>query len=50
MIGQGVNGFKLKDFTLRVLKHRHRLPRQVVEVPSLEAFQVRLDRALSSLM
>ena len=52
------NGFKLKEgrfrmdirkkvFTIRVVKHWHRLPRQAVDAPSLEASKVRLDGALS---
>ncbi|KFQ58864.1 hypothetical protein N334_12263, partial [Pelecanus crispus] len=55
------NGFKLKKnrfrldirkkfFTVRVLKHWNRLPGEVVEVPSLATFKVRLDGALSNLM
>ncbi|KFW61657.1 hypothetical protein AS28_01490, partial [Pygoscelis adeliae] len=55
------NGFKLKGgrfrldirkkfFTLRVVKHWHRLPREVVDAPSLETFKVRLDGALSKLV
>ena len=55
------NGFKLKEgrsrldmrkklFTLRVVKHWHRLPREVVGAPSLETFRVRLDGALSNLI
>jgi len=54
-------GFKLKEgrfrldirkkfFTIRVVKHWHRLPREAVEAPSLETFKVRLDRALSNLI
>ncbi|KFW70462.1 hypothetical protein AS28_13113, partial [Pygoscelis adeliae] len=39
-----------KFFTLRVVKHWHRLPREVVDAPSLETFKVRLDRALSNLI
>ncbi|KAK4819774.1 hypothetical protein QYF61_011374 [Mycteria americana] len=55
------NGFKLKVgrfrldigkkfFTMGVVKHWNRLPRKVVDAPSLETFKVRLDEALSNLM
>ena len=33
-----------------MVKHWHRLPREVVDVPSMETFNVRLNRPLSSLI
>ena len=39
-----------KFFTMKVVKHWHRLPREVVDVTSPETFKVRLDEALSSLI
>jgi len=39
-----------KFFTLRVVRHRHRLPREAVDVPSLEVFNTRFDGALSNLV
>jgi len=33
-----------------VVKHWHRLPREVVDTPSLQTFKVRSDRALSNLI
>jgi len=55
------NGFKLREgrfrldmrknfFTVWVVKHWHRLPREVVEAPSLETFKARLNGALSNLI
>lgn len=54
-------GFKLKKgrhkldirkmfFIVRVLRHWNSLPREVVDALSLETFEVRLDRALSTLI
>ncbi|KFR07973.1 hypothetical protein Y956_07078, partial [Nipponia nippon] len=39
-----------KFFTLRVVRHWNKLPREVVDAPSLEAFKARLDGALSNLV
>jgi len=37
-------------FPLRVMEHWHRLPREVVESPSLEIFKPHLDKVLCSLL
>jgi len=39
-----------KFFTMRVVKHWNRCPREVVDAPSLELFKARLDGALSKLV
>jgi len=39
-----------KFFTMRVVKHWHRLPREPVDAPSLEVFKAKLDGALSNLV
>ncbi|KFV58200.1 hypothetical protein N341_07970, partial [Tyto alba] len=55
------NGFKLKEgrfrldirkkfFIVRVARHRNRLPREVVDAPSLGGFKARLDGALRNLV
>ncbi|KFR05196.1 hypothetical protein Y956_02409, partial [Nipponia nippon] len=55
------NGFKLKEgrfrldmrkkfFTMRVVRHWNRLPREAVDAPCLEVFKARPDEALSNLV
>ncbi|KFV44679.1 hypothetical protein N341_07915, partial [Tyto alba] len=55
------NGFKLKEgkfkldvrkkfFTVRVVGHWNRMPREAVAAPSLEEFRASLDGALSNLV
>ncbi|GAB0186271.1 hypothetical protein GRJ2_001092400 [Grus japonensis] len=55
------NGFKLKEgrfrldirnkfFTVKVVRLWNRLPREVVDAPSLEVFKARLDGALGNLV
>ena len=42
--------FFLHGWSVRVLRHWNRLPIEVVDILSLEAFKARLDRALSNLV
>ncbi|GAB0178543.1 hypothetical protein GRJ2_000319600 [Grus japonensis] len=55
------NGFKLKEgrfrldirkelFTVRVVRHWNRLPREAVDAPSLELLKARLDEALGNVV
>ena len=37
-------------FTHMVVRHWNRLPKEVVDAPSLEAFKTRLDGAVSNLV
>ena len=61
MTGQRGNGFKLEEerfrldirkkfSTVRVVRDWNRLPSEVVDAPSLEAFEARLDGAVSNLV
>jgi len=42
--------FGKKFFTMRVVRHWHRLPKEVVAAPSLEVLKARLDEAWSNLV
>ena len=42
--------FRRKFFTQRVVTPWNRLPKEVVDAPSLESFEARLDVALGSLV
>ncbi|KFR03233.1 hypothetical protein N306_07300, partial [Opisthocomus hoazin] len=39
-----------KFFTMSMVKHWNRLPREAVDAPSLEVFKARLDGALRNLI
>ena len=55
------NGFKLKEekfrldirkkfFTMKIVRHWHRLPKEAVDTLSLAVLKARLERALSTLV
>lgn len=48
--GKFRSDIRTKFFTVRVLRHRNRFPRELMDVPSLPVFKARLDRGLSNLM
>ncbi|KFR15107.1 hypothetical protein N306_04250, partial [Opisthocomus hoazin] len=48
--GRFRSAIRKKSFTMRVVRHWNRLPREAVDAPSLEVFKARLDRALSNLV
>jgi len=43
-------GVRKTFFTIRVVRHWNRFPREAVDAPSLKAFKARLDGALSNLV
>jgi len=48
--GRFIRDIEKKFFTMRLVKHWPRLPREAVAAPSLEVFKARLDGALSTLV
>ena len=48
--GRFRSDIRKKFFTVRVVRHWNRLPREVADAPSLEAFKARLDGALNNLV
>ena len=43
-------GIRKKFFTVKVVRHRNSLPKEVVNAQSLAAFKTRLDRVLSNVV
>ena len=54
MVSSSEGRFRLdirkKSFTVRVLRHWNRLPREVVDASSLETLKARLDQAVGNLI
>lgn len=48
--GGFISGIRKKLFSVRLVRHWHRLLRQAVDAPSLEVLKARLDGALTSLI
>ena len=48
--GKFTLGIRKKFFTAMVVNYRNRLPREMVDAPSLQTLNVRLEGALSNLM
>ncbi|KFR11816.1 hypothetical protein N306_09428, partial [Opisthocomus hoazin] len=48
--GRFRSDIRRKFFTMRVMKHWNRLPREAVDAPSLAVFRARLDGALRNLV
>jgi len=49
-VGRFLLHIKKKFYTVRVVRHWNRLPREAVDTPTLEVFKARLDGALSNLV
>jgi len=48
--GRFILDIRKKFFTMRVVRHWNRFPREVVDVPTLKVFKARLEDSLSNLV
>ncbi|KFQ36107.1 hypothetical protein N332_12314, partial [Mesitornis unicolor] len=49
-VGRFILDIRKKFLMVRVVRHWKRLPREIVDAPSLQMFKVRLNGALSNLI
>jgi len=49
-VGRFILDTRKKFFTMSMVRHWHRLPREAMSTPSLYVFKARLDRAFSNVV